>query len=171
MREGWLGFPDLWSGQKSWWDWYLTPMVNFGKIRRAQYPHPLSSPPQWAPGIFSDLLRSVQMLKRERESGVRKATGSYRTYSSLVKLQPWFLSLRWKTVFGQNCSLGAWVCSARPVLGQNILLLLLFIEIMNKNFLITFKTFIINLQKLQIPTMNSLWEKVHFLSTILILVR
>ena len=34
-----------------------------------------------APGIFSDFLRSVQMLKRERESGVRKATGSYRTYS------------------------------------------------------------------------------------------
>ena len=28
-----------------------------------------------------------------------KATGGYRTYSiaALVKLQPWFLSLRWKT--------------------------------------------------------------------------
>ena len=26
-----------------------------------------------------------------------KAKGSYRTYSSPVKLQPWFLSLRWKT--------------------------------------------------------------------------
>ena len=50
-----------------------------------------------APGIFSDLLRFFQMLKRE--SGVRKATGSYSTYSSLVKLQPWFLSLRWKTCF------------------------------------------------------------------------
>ena len=24
-----------------------------------------SSPPQWGPGIFSDLLRSVQMIKRE----------------------------------------------------------------------------------------------------------
>ena len=31
------------------------------------------------PGIFSDLLRSVKML--ERESRVRKATGSYRNYS------------------------------------------------------------------------------------------
>ena len=30
------------------------------------------------PGIFSDLLGSVQMLKRDK---VRKATGSYRTYS------------------------------------------------------------------------------------------
>ena len=35
------------------------------------------------------------MLKRE--NGVRKATESYRTYSSLVQLQPWFPSLRLKT--------------------------------------------------------------------------
>ena len=35
--------------------------------------------------------------ERERESWVRKAMVSYRTYSSLVKLQPWFLSLQWKT--------------------------------------------------------------------------
>ena len=33
-----------------------------------------------APGIFLDLLRSVQILKR-----VQKATGSYRTYSILGK--------------------------------------------------------------------------------------
>ena len=46
------------------------------------------------PGIFSDPLRSVQTLKR---SGVRKATGTYCIYSSLVKLQPWFLSSRLKT--------------------------------------------------------------------------
>ena len=64
-----------------------------------------------APGIFSDLLRAVQMLKRE---WVRKATGSYRTCSLLdktaalvpefavedppsVELQPWFLHLLWRT--------------------------------------------------------------------------
>ena len=34
--EGWLGFPDLSSGQKPWWNWYLTPVVNFGETRRAQ---------------------------------------------------------------------------------------------------------------------------------------
>ena len=34
------------------------------------------------------------MLKRE---WLRKATGSYRIYSSLVKLQPRFLSLQWMT--------------------------------------------------------------------------
>ena len=42
----------------------------------------------WAPGIMSGFLMSIQMLReRERESGVSKATGSYRTYLSLVKLQ------------------------------------------------------------------------------------
>ena len=46
-----------------------------------------------ATGIFSALLRSVQMLKRE---WCVESNGSYRTYLSLVKLQPWFLSLRWK---------------------------------------------------------------------------
>ena len=47
-------------------------------------------------GIISDLLGSAQMLKRERERG-DKATGSYHTYSSLAKLQLWFLRLQWKT--------------------------------------------------------------------------
>ena len=72
----------------------FNPVVNFGEVRRAQLAKftlltfrlmPLTS--------FSDLLSSVQMLKRE---WVRRATGSYRTYLSLVKLEPWFLSLQWK---------------------------------------------------------------------------
>ena len=61
-----------------------------GPVSQIHSPHLLIG----APGIFSDHLRFVQMLKRE---WVRKATGSYRTYSSQVKLQPWFLSLQWKT--------------------------------------------------------------------------
>ena len=81
----------------------------YGEVWRAQLANPLSSPPRWGPW---DLLRSVQMLKRER--GMQKAMGSYHTYSSLVKLQLWFLSLQWKT-----CSLGASICSERPALGQN----------------------------------------------------
>ena len=47
-----------------------------------------------APGIFLDLLRSIQMLKRVWGA---EGNGSYSTYSSLVKLQPWFLSLQFKT--------------------------------------------------------------------------
>ena len=82
-----------------------------------------------APGIFSDLLRSVQILERERErereSGVRKTTGSYRTYLSLVELQLWFLSLQWKTSLGQNCILGTCICSERPALGQITLIILI----------------------------------------------
>ena len=34
--EGWLVFLDLWSGQKLWWYWYLTPVVNFHEVRGAQ---------------------------------------------------------------------------------------------------------------------------------------
>ena len=77
-------------------------------VSQIHSPHLHAEPP----GIFSKPLRSVQMLKRE---WVRKATGSYRTYSSLVKittwasdfaggrpalrekLQSWYLSLQWKT--------------------------------------------------------------------------
>ena len=61
-----------------------------GPVSRNHSPHLQAR----APGIFSDLLRSVQMLKTE---WVWKAMGSYHTYSSLVKLQPRFLSLQWKT--------------------------------------------------------------------------
>ena len=41
--------------------------------------------------------RSFKVCSNAKESGVWKATGSYSTYLSLVKLQPWFLSLRYKT--------------------------------------------------------------------------
>ena len=79
--EGWLGFADLWSGQKPWWNWYLTPVVNFGgpedSVSQIHSPHHHVG----VPGIFSDLLSTVQMLKRERESGVWKAMGRYRTNS------------------------------------------------------------------------------------------
>ena len=57
------------------------------------------------------------MLKRE--SGVRKATGSYRTYSSLVKLQPGFLNCGGISAFERNCGPGSWVCNGRPAIGQN----------------------------------------------------
>ena len=38
---------------------------------------------------------------------------------SLVKLQPWFLSLQWKTCHRQNYNLGSCACSKGPAFGQN----------------------------------------------------
>ena len=83
-----MGFPDLWSGKIPRWNWYLTPVVNFSVVRRAQLAEFTLLTSTLVP------LRSFQMLK---ESGVRKATGCYRIYSSLVKLQLWFLNLQSKT--------------------------------------------------------------------------
>ena len=40
-------------------------MVNFVEVRRAQLANLISSPLVGTPGIFSDLLGSVQMLKRK----------------------------------------------------------------------------------------------------------
>ena len=48
------------------WNSYLTHMVNFGDVRRAQFSHIHSLRLHaGVPGIFSNLLRFVQMLKRE----------------------------------------------------------------------------------------------------------
>ena len=59
-----------------------------------------------------------------RKSGVRKATVPIQ---SLVKLQPWFLSLRWKTCLRQNCILDSGACSEGPALGQNTLIMMIMI--------------------------------------------
>ena len=56
---------------------------------------------------------------------MQKSTGSSPApIQSLVKLQPWFLSLRWKTCLWQNCSLGCCACSEGPALGQNTLMMI-----------------------------------------------
>ena len=79
----WLKKPDGTDIQLLWW-------TSVGPVSQIHSPHLCTG----APGIFSDLLRSVQMLKREWGA---ETIGSYHTYSSLVKLRPWFLSLQWKT--------------------------------------------------------------------------
>ena len=75
-----------------------------------------------ARGIFSDLLRLFQTLKREVFGKQWEATAPIQ---SLVKLQPWFLSLQWKTCFGQNYSLVSCACSEGPVHGQNTLIIII----------------------------------------------
>ena len=79
------------AGDKGWLALVKNPDDEFrwgpeGSVSQFYSPHFLAG----VPGIFSDLFRCWS------ESGVRKATGSYRTYSSLVKLQPRFLRLRMK---------------------------------------------------------------------------
>ena len=69
-----------------------------------------------ASGIFSDLLSSVLMLKRE--CGAKSNGKPPCLFIQVVKLQPWFLSLRWKTYLRQNCNLGSWVCSGKPTFGK-----------------------------------------------------
>ena len=70
----------------------FNPVVNFGEICRAQLAKSTLLTSILVP------LGSFQICSDAKERvGMWKATGSYHTYLSLVKLQPWFLSLRWKT--------------------------------------------------------------------------
>ena len=62
-----LGFPDLSSGQKPWWYWYLTPVMNFDEVWRPHMPNPLYSPPRWYPW---DLLRSFKVCADAKEKVV-----------------------------------------------------------------------------------------------------
>ena len=50
-----------------------------------------------------------RICRKQREASVH--------IQSLVKLQPSFLSLLWKTCLQQNCSLGSCACSEGPALG------------------------------------------------------
>ena len=52
--------------------------MNFGEVRRAQLAKSLSSPPRWCPW---DLFRSFKVRSDAKDNVVRKATGSYSTYS------------------------------------------------------------------------------------------
>ena len=56
--------------------------------------------------------------ERERERVVcGKQREAIAPIQSLIKLQPWFLSLRWKTCLRQNCSLVSCICSEELALG------------------------------------------------------
>ena len=78
----------------------ITPVMNFGEIRRAQLAKStrLTSmllPPGSFQKVCSDAKERVGCGKQ------REATASIQ---SLIKLQPWFLSLRWKTAFGRTAA-------------------------------------------------------------------
>ena len=91
---------------------YITPVVNFGEVRKAQLAKCTLLTSRWCPW---DLIISFKVCSDAKERvGKRKAAGSYRIYSSLVKLYPWFHSSRWKTYLRQNCSLESCACSEGP---------------------------------------------------------
>ena len=111
-----IGFPDLCSGQKSWWNWCLTPVANFGEVRRAQLARSTLLTSRWCPW---DFFRSFKVCSDAKERvGCGKQREAIAPIKSLVKLQPWFLSLRWKTCLRHNCSLGFSTCSEGPAFGQ-----------------------------------------------------
>ena len=60
-------------------------MVNFGEVRRVQLAK------STLPSSTLRPLGSFKVCSDVRESGMRKAAGSYRVYLSLVKLQPCFM--------------------------------------------------------------------------------
>ena len=60
--EGLFGILELWSGEKPWWNWYLTLVANFGEVWRIQVPKSTLLTSMLGPGSFQS---SVQMLKRE----------------------------------------------------------------------------------------------------------
>ena len=82
-----------------------------GPVNQIHSPHLHAGTPR----IFSHLLRSVQMLKREWGA---ESNGKLLHLFIPIKLQPWFPCLQWKTCFGQNCSLGAWVSVKYLPLGR-----------------------------------------------------
>ena len=104
--ERWLGFPDLWSSQKPWWNWYLTPVVNFGEVRRAQLAKSTLLTSTWCPW---DLFRSFKVCSDAKERLGCGKQWEATAHSSLVKLQSWFLSFRWKTCLWSE--LQAWYSS------------------------------------------------------------
>ena len=65
-----------------------------------------------------DLFRSFKVC-----SDAKERVGCGKQREATVKLQPWFLSLRWKTCLRQNFRLDSCVCSEGPPLGQNTLLM------------------------------------------------
>ena len=119
--KGWLGFPDLWSGQNPRWNWYLTPAC--GEFRwspegTVSHSGPLGSFRSFK--VYSDAKERVGCEKQ------REATAPVQ---SLVKLQPCLPSLRWKTCLRQNCSLDSCACSEEPALGKNTLMIMMIYNI------------------------------------------
>ena len=95
----------------------FTPVVNFGDVRRAQLAKSTLLTSTLCPW---DLFRSFKVCSDVKERvGWGKQREITAAIQKLVKLESWFLCLRWKTCLRQNCSLGSCACSDGLALGQN----------------------------------------------------
>ena len=102
----------IWS--KTLMELIVTPVANFGEVRRALLAKSTLLTSSLVP------LGSFQVCSDAKERvGCGKQREATAPIKSLAKLQPWFLSLRWKTCLRQNCSLGFFACSEGPAFGQN----------------------------------------------------
>ena len=106
-----IGISDL--VKKPWWKWYLTPVVNFGEVRRGQLAKWTLLTSTLVPLGSFQILRSVQMLNREwgAESNGKLLHCTYSIPGKTVALvpefvvedmpsaemQPRFLRLQWRT--------------------------------------------------------------------------
>ena len=80
-----IGISEFRSGQKPWWSWYLTPVVNLGEVRRAQLAKSSLLISMLVPlGSFKVCLDAKERVGCGKQ---RKATAPIK---SLVKLQPEF---------------------------------------------------------------------------------
>ena len=113
--------------KKPWWNWYSTPVVNFGEVRRAQLVKFTLFTSTLVPWDFSRSFMVCSDANERERAGCRKQWEATAPIQSQVKLQPWFLSLLWKTCLRQNCRLGSCTCSEGPAPGQNTLMMLIYI--------------------------------------------
>ena len=92
--------------------------ANFGEIQRAQLAKSTLLTSSLVPLGPLQIFFKVCSEAKERVGcgNQREATAPIK---SIVKMQPWFLSLRWKTCLRQNCILGFSACSEGSDFGQN----------------------------------------------------
>ena len=85
--------------------------------------NPLSSPPRWCPW---DLFRSFKVCSDAKERvGCRRQREATAPIQSLVKLQPRFLSLWWKTCLRQNCRLSSVIAVKDLPLGRTLMMMMI----------------------------------------------
>ena len=105
----------IWS--KPRWNWFLTPVMNFGEVRRVQlakYTHPTSKlVPLGSFMVCSDAKERVGCGK-QREASV-----------SIIPNKTATWDCGGRPAFVLNCGLRASICSERPALGQNTLTMMM----------------------------------------------